>query len=114
MKNITKEQYEQICAQFQTAKMYDGRGTLDVYICENCNKVMYSKYIDKGVTPFCIKCERCGSVMLHERTFPVALFPADIEWYRPSFEEFQNLALAEKEHVLNGGLIKRMKTHESK
>lgn len=107
-RNINKEQaYKKMCAQLEKAKMYDGRGTEDVYICGTCPNVIFSKYVDKGVTPFCIKCVKCGGMMQHERTLPCIIIPVDIEWYRPTFEEFEQLNESQQQHVREGGLVKR-------
>lgn len=106
-----KKAYEKMCADLEKARIYDGRGTEDVYECSNpqCNHIVYSTYIDKGVTPFCIVCDKCNNFMGHTNTFPTIMIPVNIEWYRPTFEEYQKLSEAEKEHVINGGLLKRKK-----
>lgn len=105
---ISKEEYAKMCAEFESAKMYDGRGKEDIYECEDCDHILYSVYKDKGATPFAIKCEICGGIMTHTRTLPTILFPAKIEWYRPSYEEYENLSPALQFHVDNGGLLKKI------
>lgn len=110
MKKIVtaKEAYDSMCAKFLKRKMYDGRGTIDIYECHDCDHMEYTTYIHKGVTPFCIKCIKCGGMMSHVRTLPVMMIPVTIEWYRPTFEEYEKLSEAMKEHIRNGGLIKRV------
>lgn len=109
---VTEEQaYKKMCAKFEKAKIYDGRGTEDLYECHDCDHMLWFTYVDKGVTPFSILCDRCGGVMSHVKTLPFILMPVDIEWVRPSFEEYRQLSEAEQAHVQDGGLIKRYRKH---
>ena len=93
----------------ETSNMYDGRGKgVDIYLCRECQKVIMTRYKDKGVTPFSMQCE-CKSSLVHVDTIneqtAKALGHKVLDWYRPSFEEFLKLSEWEQEHVLNGGLI---------
>lgn len=102
-----KKRYEELVNGIESAKMYDGRGTIDVYICHHCGKVILTTYKDKGVTPFTIRCD-CGCTMYHERTYKKERCTSDdriMEWVRPTLEQLMNMSDAEIEHVLNGGLI---------
>lgn len=91
--------------------IYDGRyGGVDVYVCKKCGNRIYTKYEDKGVTPFCIACRNdgCKASACHEYTIPFSLVPQGakiLNWYRPSFKEMLTLKEGVIEHVLLGGLI---------
>lgn len=103
---LTKEKYEKMCSEFENASMYDGRGTTDLYECEKCGKRKYSTYRDKGVTPFVIMCE-CGEAMMHTQTF-FGVFPCiDITWVRPSYEYYRALSPAMRNHIEQGGLVRK-------
>lgn len=102
--------YQKMCAKFDSAQMYDGRGTEDIYECHDCDHISYTKYQDKGVTPFLIQCDKCGGLMAHVKTLPTVLIPADVIWYRPSFEEYKQLSPAQQQHVQQGGLIRKYVT----
>lgn len=93
----------------ETTDMYDGRGKgVDIYLCRECQKVILTRYKDKGVTPFSMRCECKGSLVhvdtIKEQTAK-SLGHKVLDWYRPSFTEFLKLCQWEQEHVLNGGLI---------
>ena len=49
---MNKSKYEKLCDKLNAARMYDGRGTYDLYKCNKCHAEMYTTYVDKGVTPF--------------------------------------------------------------
>lgn len=93
----------------KTSDMYDGRGKgVDIYLCRECQKVIMTRYKDKGVTPFSMWC-KCKGSLVHTDTIgeqtAKALGHKVLDWYRPSFEEFLKLSEWEQEYVLNGGLI---------
>ena len=93
----------------ETLNMYDGRGKgVDIYSCRECQKVILTRYKDKGVTPFPMQCE-CKGSLVHADTIreltAKALGCKVLDWYRPSFEEFLKLSQWEQEHILNGGLM---------
>lgn len=107
---ITKEQYDEMCREFVSARMYDGRGEFHIYVCMNCHSSMITAFKDKGVTPFTIKCRDCGNVSYHEKTVlevPVEMhsFLGVKYWVRPTYEQFVRLPLNLREHVMNGGLL---------
>ena len=104
---------------------------MDLYICEHgCHNITVD--VDKGVTPFMIRCEFTGrpdrpadpSKMKNGKCIGVAescMYPKQIddnvkypvpthEWYRPDLEEYSKLNKYEKEHVVNGGLLLRKRT----
>lgn len=103
---LTKEQYEKKCAKFESAKMYDGRGTTDLYVCDKCGAQLRSVYDDKGVTPFTLQC-KCGHFMTHVHTMSGVQPNVDIHWVRPSYEYYKALSEAAREHVEMGGLVKK-------
>lgn len=90
---------------------YDGRGKgVDVYSCEHGHK-FYTRYRDKGVTPFCIKCRECQqpTTATHRDTITeqiASTINAEVHnWVRPTLEQMAKLSEAAREHVLNGGLV---------
>ena len=54
------EEYKELINNIESIPMYDGRNKgIDVYVCNKCGHKFYTKYKDKGVTPFVIKCRNC-------------------------------------------------------
>ena len=111
-KEKLKKQYDELISGIETAKMFDGRDKgVDVYVCEKCGKQFYTRYKDKGVTPFTIRCRReaCGATMIHRDTISEAQAKNDglvvRNWVRPTFEQLLKLNVGAQEHVLNGGLM---------
>ena len=111
-KNELKQKYDKLVAEIESAKVFDGRGKgVDVYVCEKCGSQFYTRYKDKGVTPFTIRCRReaCGATMIHRST----IYEEEARncrlavhnWVRPTFEQLQTLSDGAIEHVLNGGLM---------
>lgn len=95
--------------------MFDGRNKgVDVYVCEKCGHKFYTRYKDKGVTPFTIKCRKCQSASaVHDDTISelianVMAFEVQ-NWVRPTFEQLNKFRKKGNdgviEHVLNGGLL---------
>ena len=110
MKEIL-DKYNKMASTIEDAKMYDGRGYYDLYICEKCGAKKITTYSDKGVTPFCIEC-RCGGLMGHEKTYKsVPDFIRVEKWIRPTAEQLQYLSDRQIEHVLNGGLLMESEIH---
>lgn len=110
-KEELKQQYDELISGIETAKMFDGRNKgVDVYVCKKCGKRFYTRYKDKGVTPFTIKCRHCEhGTMMHDQTISeqvanVMAFEVH-NWVRPTFEQLQKLSEGAQEHVLNGGLM---------
>ena len=108
---VSFEEYKGFCESIEDRSMYDGRGKgVDVYECNKCGKKMFTKYADKGVTPFCMPCE-CGGTMTHNETmYEVEChlrygFKIIEKWVRPTYNQFVKLSLGQQEHVMNGGLL---------
>lgn len=110
-KNELKKKYDKMVAGIESARMFDGRNKgIDVYVCKKCGEKFYTRYKDKGVTPFTIKCRHCEhGTMIHGQTIPeqvASLMPFEVHgWVRPTFEQLQKLSDGAIEHVLNGGLM---------
>ena len=111
-KNELKQKYDQLVAGIESAKMFDGRNSgVDIYVCEKCGKQFCTRYKDKGVTPFTIKCRRveCGATMIHRGTISEQEAEHNRlvvhNWVRPTFEQLLTLNAGTQEHVLKGGLI---------
>lgn len=104
-----KAKYEGMVNSIEAARMYDGRGKgVDVYVCNECGAVYYTRYKDKGVTPLTIHCRKCKmGTMVHRKTIPeYAGKGLEIHnWVRPTFEQFLKLNEGAKQHVLQGGLM---------
>lgn len=110
-----REEYEKMVAEIESAKIFDGRGKgVDVYCCEECGEEFYTRYADKGVTPFTILCRHCGhGTAMHVKTISeqratiiAVLGGAKIHnWVRPTFEQLCKVDKGYVEHVLNGGLM---------
>lgn len=111
-KNELKQKYDQLVAGIESAKIFDGRDKgVDVYVCEKCGSQFYTRYKDKGVTPFTIRCRRedCGATMIHRGTISEEQASkcrlTVHNWVRPTFEQLQSLNEGAIGHVLNGGLM---------
>lgn len=107
-----KQKYDQLVHGIESARMYDGRGKgVDVYVCEKCGKQFLTRYKDKGVTPFTIKCRRdaCNATMIHRGTISEEQAKNESlvvhNWVRPTFKQIQSLSRGAIEHVLRGGLM---------
>ena len=108
---VTLAEYEELLARVQDMEIYDGRGKgVDVYECDKCGAERFTRYGDKGVTPFVMPC-KCGGSMVHVNTVPNSLLllykdGRVIEtWVRPSYEQFVKLSKGMQDHVMNGGLL---------
>lgn len=108
-----KAKYEGMVNSIEAARMYDGRGKgVDVYVCNECGAAYYTRYKDKGVTPFTINCRKCKmGTMVHKNTIPeeaakvLGMNNKIHNWVRPTFEQFLKLNEGAKQHVLQGGLM---------
>lgn len=104
-----KEKYDSLVTRIEFVNIYDGRGKgIDVYICDKCPNTKYTRYKDKGVTPFIIHCNCCGGNMIHKATLKRFQFPNDSivkKWIRPTFEQMMKMDIGTIEHVLKGGLV---------
>jgi len=111
-KEELRKDYDELISEIESARMYDGRGKgVDVYTCEKCGEKFLTRYKDKGVTPFTIKCRKdgCNGTMIHKVTIHEGQAknesPVIHNWVRPTFEQLQRLSEGYIEHVLNGGLM---------
>lgn len=111
-----KRKYNKLVSDIEGMRMFDGRNKgVDVYVCERCGSQFYTRYKDKGVTPFTIICRReaCNSTMSHRLTISEEQAKNDglvvHYWVRPTFEQLNRLRKKGNdgviEHVLNGGLL---------
>ena len=124
---MNRKEYENFCESIVNEKMYDGRGTYDLYECmakhdpkmypgiptsvletmpTGCGEKIITTYAVKGVTPFTIKCPKCGATMQHTHTF--SFVPENVtvqKWVRPTYEQYCKLSKGAKEHIENGGLL---------
>ena len=100
-----KKQYEDLINKIESKKIYDGRGTFDLYECKSCGFVKFMTYKDKGVTPFTMDC-KCGGYMQHTHTYSSIpkTFPVD-EFVRPTLEQAYNMNEQELDHLFKGGLF---------
>lgn len=106
---ITKR-YNELVSEIETLRMYDGRGEYNGYECNKCGYVTVTLYADKGVTPFVLRCPKCGGTAMHEytsRTPPPASprYSPVKRWVRPTLEQLLKMSPATIEHVLDGGLV---------
>jgi ribosomal protein L40E len=108
-KEQIKKEYNKLVSEIEEKKMYDGRNTVDRYICKRCGAHLYTTYIDKGVTPFTIQCRKCSlGTMMHDKTFRKETVPPYVVvlgWYRPTLEQSLKMSDAAIHHVLQGGLF---------
>lgn len=105
--------YYKLLRRIPDMGIYDGRGRgIDVYICEKCGEIILTRYADKGVTPFVMRCRCCGGDAIHKTTV------SDLEgnilarngiaiqnWVRPPLDALWEENNGFIEHVLNGGLV---------
>lgn len=109
-KETIKRKYNELVASLEDAKMYDGRGEYNGYVCEKCGYITATLYKEKGVTPFIIQCEKCGKAAMHKITSRNAP-PADPnisevkKWVRPTLDQLMKMSQETIDHVLNGGLV---------
>ena len=107
---ITKK-YDKLVSEIEQLRMYDGRGEYNGYTCEKCGFVTVTLYVDKGVTPFIIKCPKCGGQSTHNITTynPPPYVPEKYskvkKWVRPTIEQLLKMEHSTIEHVLMGGLV---------
>ena len=101
-----KSRYEKMVKTIETANMYDGRGTYDLYECEKCGCKKFTTYKDKGVTPFMLTCPNCKNGMQHTYTFRNVPEETEVEQFvRPSLDIAYKLNDAQLYHLFNGGLF---------
>ena len=103
-----EKQYSDLVNRIEEMKMYDGRQTVDRYICDTCGHIIYTTYMDKGVTPYTIRCNRCGGTKYHDITYDKKTVPdyvTVLNWYRPPLEDVLKMSDGMIKHVLMGGLV---------
>lgn len=109
-KEELKQQYDELVSGIETAEMFDGRNKgVDIYQCKECGFQFYTRYKDKGVTPFTVRCRNCNhGTAVHDKTISeqmASFLGVKVHnWVRPTFGQLLKLNGAQK-HVLNGGLM---------
>lgn len=91
-------------------QVFDGRGLKNTYTCNVCHGKIVTEDVDRGVTPAFIACRAtryCLGTMASGfyRTDPAT--PTQGEWYRPRREALKDMTIAERRHVVDGGLVLR-------
>ena len=85
-------------------------GKKNVYLCQDCRKIIITLDVDEGTTPFMLLCEvtpGCNGAMYSQFYQVDQRLPHTHEWYMPkSFEGHHPLNL---EHFQKGGLALRTK-----
>ena len=114
-KKQLKKRYDKLVEHVEEMKVYDGRSKgVDVYLCERCDGVTLTRYRDKGVTPFTIRCRWCNQgTMVHKTTISEENAAAICErqgikvkeWIRPTLEQLEKMSVGVQDHVLDGGLV---------
>ncbi len=110
-----RRQYKKLVDGIEELKIYDGRDKgVDVYVytCNLCRKKTLTRYKDKGVIPFIMRCTYCGSYTQHVDTISerdtrlLNIFKGAkvLNWVRPLLWWLLKHKEA-AEHVLNGGLV---------
>lgn len=109
-----RRQYKQLVAKVEEMKVFDGRGKgVDVYVCEKCGRRTLTRYKDKGVTPFVMRCRYCDGYAQHVETISedTALLLCIAEgntvqnWVRPPLKWLLKQNQGTIDHVLQGGLV---------
>lgn len=107
---IIKE-YNRLVSEIESTRMYDGRGEYNGYTCDKCGFITVTLYKAKGVTPFILKCPKCGGTSVHNITsrnpppYISELYSEVKNWVRPTIKQLLKMHPATIEHVLNGGLV---------
>lgn len=108
-----RREYKKMVASVEEMKIFDGRDKgVDVYICEKCGKKTLTRYKDKGVTPFVMRCSHCDGYAQHANTIferearmlNIVEGAEILNWVRPPLWWLLKHKEAVK-HVLNGGLV---------
>lgn len=107
-KEQIEKEYNELVNGIEGMRMYDGRNTVDRYICDTCGYMIHTTYKDKGVTPFTMGCPKCNGTMYHRQTFRKETVPNWVEvrnWSRPTLEQTLKMSERAISHVLKGGLF---------
>lgn len=108
-----RRQYKKLMAEVEQMRMFDGRGKgVDVYVCERCTGKVLTRYKDKGVIPYVMRCPYCENWAQHVNTISeqeakVLCATENIKvqnWVRPPLWWLLKHKEA-VEHVLDGGLV---------
>lgn len=106
-------QYKKLVADIEGMKIFDGRGKgVDVYVCERCTGKVLTRYKDKGVTPYVMRCPYCENRVQHVNTISeqearVLCATENIKvqnWVRPPLQWLLKYKEA-VDYVLDGGLV---------
>lgn len=109
-----RRQYKALVAKVEEMKVFDGRGRgVDVYVCEKCGRRTMTRYKDKGVTPFVMRCSHCDGYAQHVETVSedravllrLAEGVAIQNWVRPPLKWLLKQSEGTIDHVLQGGLV---------
>lgn len=106
-----KLKYDKLVAEIESAEVYDGRDKgVDIYQCKECGFQFFTRYKDKGVTPFTVRCRNCNhGTAVHDKTITeqmASFLGVKVHnWVRPTFEQLLQLSEGAQEHVLDGGLM---------
>lgn len=108
-----RREYKKMVASVEEMKIFDGRGKgVDAYVCEKCGRMTLTRYKDKGVTPFVMRCCHCDGYAKHVNTVSedtarllCLAKNTDVKnWVRPPLWWLLKHKKA-VDHVLNGGLV---------
>ncbi len=88
-------------------------GKKNAYVCDNtsafstdgCGSYIVTVDLEPGVTPFSMKCGRCGQLATSKGYRVSHHLEPSHEWYRP--KNLDGLTDWQVEHVCNGGLLLR-------
>lgn len=109
-----RHKYKKLVTQVEKMKIYDGRGKgVDVYVCERCGRNTLTRYKDKGVTPFMIKCPYCDgyaqdsdTITERQATMIATINNTAVQnWVRPPLNWLLTKQPRTIDHVLSGGLV---------
>lgn len=113
-KKQIRKRYEALVGRIEQMQVYDGRGKgVDIYECEKCGSMIFTRYKDKGVTPYFMRCRKCNGDAPHTHTISepfaeVLCYQYGYEirnWVRPTLEQLMKMNEATQCHVLDGGLV---------
>jgi hypothetical protein len=89
-------------------------GRYNAYTCDTCEKAYLTLDLDNGVTPMFAPCfatqgctGRAHSAMYPQGEPPPWIGEPIIHWVKPSKEEFMDLPASLRDHVRQGGLIRK-------
>lgn len=107
-KSTIQKQYTELLHAVQTHEFYTriSENRTNNYECKSCQHITKTIDIDKGVTPFIIRCRKCNSEAISN--FYYDSKPSDkpeLQFYRPTLEETYTLSTFAVDHVLKGGLL---------